>query len=81
MTTESKEQLTETVILVKRKDGWWLWDETRGMNLAMRAKTKQDALQKMIVYYQRRLLEVEAHLYSLSQKVEAFVEQVREEEY
>ena len=81
MTTESKEQLTETVILVKRKDGSWLWDETRGMNLAMRAKTKQDALQEMIVYYQRRLLEVEAHLYSLSQKVETFVEQVREEEY
>ncbi len=40
-------------------DGFWLWDETREMNLSMKAKTERVALVETILYYQRRLAEVE----------------------
>jgi hypothetical protein len=60
--------------------GWWLWDETRGMNLAMRAKTEQDAFVEALEYYQERLLKVEQEHKDLRKAVEAFVEQVTEQE-
>ena len=40
--------------------GFWLWDETQGMNLAMRSETERVALIDAIKYYQNRLIEVEA---------------------
>jgi len=73
-------QLTETLALIERRDGFWLYDETRGMNLSMRAKTPQDAFVKALGYYQRRLKTVEARLYELEEKVNAFVEQFTEPE-
>jgi len=55
--------------------GFWLYDETRGMNLAMRAKTERDAFVDALNYYQRRLTEVEQAHRELTRKVDAFVEQ------
>ena len=68
-------QLTETLGLTERPDGFWLYDKTRGMNLSMRAKTPQDAFVEALSYYQRRLAEVEAKHRELKTKVNAFVEQ------
>lgn len=68
-------QLTETLGLAERQDGFWLYDKTRGMNLSMRAKTPQDAFVEALGYYQRRLKTVEERLYELEEKVNAFVEQ------
>ncbi len=55
--------------------GFWLYDETRGMNLAMRAKSEQDAFVEALTYYQERLKELETELHSLQTKVNAFVGQ------
>ena len=55
--------------------GFWLYDETRGMNLSMRAKTAEDAYLETIQYYQKRLAEVERCHDSLQSRVNAFVSQ------
>ena len=55
--------------------GFWLYDETRRMNLAMRAKTERDAFVEALHYYQKRLTEVEQAHRELTQKVDAFVVQ------
>lgn len=68
-------QLTETLELTERLDGFWLYDKTRGMNLSVRAKTPQDAFVEALGYYQRRLAEVETKHRELETKVNAFVEQ------
>lgn len=54
-------------------DGFWLYDDTRGMNLAMRAKTEQAAFIDALEYYQKRLLFVEKEYNDLKTKVDAFV--------
>lgn len=60
--------------------GFWLWDETRGMNLAMRAETERDAFIDALEYYQNRLIEVEAAYKTLRERVDAFVGQFSEDE-
>ena len=74
------EQLSPTLILSELKNGFWLWDDTRQMNLAMRATTERDAFLEAIEYYQERLLRVEAEHRTLSKAVDAFVQQVRPEQ-
>lgn len=65
--------LTPTLSLAERHDGFWLYDETRGMNLAMKARTSTDAFVEALTYYQGRLQGVESELRDLSKKVEAFI--------
>lgn len=72
--------LTPTLALTECKDGFWLYDETRGMNLSMRAKTEQAAFVEALSYYQDRLSEVEKGFCALQAKVESFVSSVAEEE-
>ena len=73
---------TSTLELNKDNNGeYWLYDYTRKMNLSMRAKTQEDAFIDAIEYYQNRLAEVETNYYSLSKKVETFVDQFKEDEY
>lgn len=55
--------------------GFWLYDETRGMNLAIRAATAQHALVDALNYYQKRLLKVEKEHDEIAKKVDAFVSQ------
>lgn len=70
---------TKTMHLTECRDGFWLYDETRRMNLAMRAKTPQDAFVEALGYYQGRLLSVEDELRSLRTLVEQFVCNLPEE--
>ena len=67
-------KLTETISLTKQKDGFWLYDYTRGMNLAMRAETEQAAFIEALEYYQRRTKAVETKLRALETLVEGFNE-------
>ena len=70
----------ETLSLTECRDGFWLYDTTRGMNLAMREKTKEEAFFKALKYYQERLLKIEAELKTLSGKVDNFILSVRPED-
>lgn len=72
--------LSDTLTLSTCTDGLWLYDKTRGMNLAMRAKTDTGAFVEALTYYQNRLLEVEKAHKDLKSKVDAFVEQFIEGE-
>lgn len=69
-----------TIGIAERRDGFWLWDETRGQNLSMRAATVEAAYVEALLYYQKRLAEVEAELKALTDKVDAFVAAVVPEE-
>jgi hypothetical protein len=59
---------------------YWLWDETRGLNLAMGAETAQDSLVQAITYYQKRLKEIETCYWSLQKEVDTFVCRVARKE-
>ena len=72
-------KLSETLDLSEQTDGFWLWDETRDMNISMRAKTSTDALVEALGYYQSRLIEVESAYKILQVKVSAFVGQFEED--
>lgn len=73
--------LSKTLCLSECKDGFWLYDETRGMNLAMRAKTRDAAFIDALEYYQDRLKEVETDYALLKSKVDVFVSQfIKDEE-
>jgi len=74
--TINRIELTETLALTECNDGFWLYDKTRGMNLAMRAKTPQEAFTKALTYYQNRLTKVEQQYNNLNVKVESFVDSV-----
>lgn len=72
-------KLSDTLSLCEYKSGghlgFWLYDKTRGMNLAMRAKTDTDAFVEALTYYQNRLTTVEADHANLRKKVDSFVAQ------
>lgn len=78
--TISTEELSETLELSECEDGFWLWDNIVGMNLAMRAKTREEALLECIRYYQRRLPEITVRLTSLQAKVDSFLEQFSDDD-
>ena len=68
--------------LTECTDGYWLYDEAKGWNLSMRAKTAEKALVEALTYYQEKLPEVEAELNELREKVANFINQfVTEDEY
>ena len=72
---------TESLTLSEQSDGFWLWDKTRQMNLAMCAKTPFEAFIDSLIYYQSRLTRVETDYRELSAKVDAFVSQFQETEH
>lgn len=72
--------LSKSLSISQCTDGYWLFDETRGMNLAMRAKTAEAAYLEALEYYQERLKEVEEDYKSLKAKVDHFVGQFIEED-
>jgi len=63
--------LTDTISLVQDHHGWWLYDTTRGMNLAMRAASRDAAFIEALEYYQERTQELEARLKCCKAKIEA----------
>lgn len=70
----------ETISLSECSDGFWLYDKTRGMNLAMRAKSSTYAFVESLMYYQKRLTDVEKKHQNMEDKVNKFVSQFTEEE-
>lgn len=72
---QTERHLSPTLDLTELTDGFWLYDSTRGMNLAMRAKTRDEAFVSALTYYQKRLAKVEKEYKDLSEKVNAFVGQ------
>jgi hypothetical protein len=70
---------TNTLNLSKGHDGFWLWDDTRRMNLAMRAPNEREAFIRALLYYQDRLNTVESDLKELRNKVDSFLDQFNEE--
>ena len=66
-------KLTDTLTISECKDGYWLYDKTRGMNLSMRAKTEQDAYVDAITYYQKRCVEIEEKKKKLYDSVNNFI--------
>lgn len=72
--------LSKSLSISHCTDGYWLYDETRGMNLAMREKTAEAAYIQALEYYQERLKEVEEDYKSLKAKVDHFVGQFIEED-
>lgn len=73
-------KLTDTLSLSECKDGFWLYDYTRGMNLAMRAKTATAAFVMAVEYYQRRTSEIENKFKALDNSVQNFISSISEEE-
>lgn len=61
---------SDTMNLSEHTDGFWLWDDTRKMNLSMKAKNEQLAFVETIEYYQKRLQEVEKENKEMCGKVE-----------
>lgn len=78
--TIKHEELTKTLALTECTDGFWLYDTTRKMNLAMRAKSEREAFLEALAYYQERLMELETNYREISSKVHVFVSQFEEEE-
>lgn len=77
-------KLSETLSLCEYKTGgnlgFWLYDETRGMNLSMRAKSEADAFVEALHYYQKRLNTVEQEYATMALKVDAFIAQFVKED-
>lgn len=78
-------RLSETLSLCEFQNpkngsfGFWLYDETRGMHLSMRAKTSTAAFTAALTNYQKRLAEIERAHQCLQTRVDAFVAQFVEE--
>jgi hypothetical protein len=70
----------ETLVLTEHTDGFWLYDYTVGMNLAMRAKTEQAAFIEALLYYQKRLTKLNADYKELDGKVETFLSMFRSDD-
>ena len=77
----SSRKLTDTLTISEchptseHRGKYWLYDKTRGMNLAMGAETEEEALVKALKYYQKRFAETESAYASLKGRVDFFVEQ------
>jgi len=70
----------DTITLSQGRDGYWLYDETRSMNLSMKAKTEQEAFVETILYYQERLSEIETAYTKIENQVSIFVSQFTEDD-
>lgn len=67
--------LSDTLSLSECTDGFWLWDKTRQMNLAVKSKSDTAALVEALTYYQQRFTNIEREHAILQEKVSAFVSQ------
>lgn len=76
----NSKKLSATISIAECTDGFWLYDELRGMNLSMRAKSSEAALFEALEYYQERFQEVQNNYNSLKAKVDHFVGQVADDE-
>ena len=73
-------KLNDNLTLSECNDGFWLYDESRGMNISMKAKSERAAFVEALAYYADRLTRVEKQLSEITHKVENFVSQFAEQE-
>lgn len=73
-------KLSNTLELNVINGQYWLYDSTRGMNLALWVATERDALVTALMYYQERLSSVEGELKALKNLVESFIDTVQGDE-
>lgn len=71
--------LSDTLAISECKDGWWLYDKTRGMNLSMKAESSEAAFLEALQYYQKRAQRIENDYKNLKAKVDHFVGQFADE--
>ena len=76
----SQVKLTDTLTLTECKDGYWLYDYSRGMNLSMHAKTERDAFVEAITYYQKLSIEGKKELNKLNSAIDIFISAVSDNE-
>lgn len=60
-----------------RTENWWLYDKRAGMNVALRAKTRDEALVKAIEYWAKCSARFEKAYTELKAEVDKFVDTVR----
>lgn len=77
----SSTELNSTLILNECTDGFWLYDKTQGMNLAMRAKSTTEAFVKALSYYQDSLSNIQTVYHELRLRVDAFIEPFLDQKY
>lgn len=70
----------DTFSLSECNDGYYLYDHVLRVNVAMRAKTEQDAFIESLFYYKKRLEQVKREYAILNEKVESFLIQFKEDE-
>lgn len=63
---------TETLSLCECNYGFYLYDTVVSMNIAMRAKTEQDAYIEALMYYQKSLKQAQLRYNDINSKVESF---------
>ena len=56
-----------------RTNNWWLYDDRAGMNIGMRAKTRDDAFVEAIEFWAERALRYEKAYSQIKAKVDDFV--------
>ena len=66
----------DTLSLTECNDGYYLYDTVLGQNIAMRAKSEQDALIEAILFYQKNLTETRKSYKELNDKVEDFISKI-----
>ena len=76
----SQIKISDTITISECINGFWLYDKTQGMNLAMRAKTERDALIKALEYHQKRANEYEEAYKTLNKKIDNFISSVSDDE-
>ena len=74
----SSTELSSSLTLSEYTDGFWLYDETRGMNISLQAKTPKIAFVEALTYYQNRLSQMESTYWNLKHRVDDFVMQFTE---
>ena len=70
----------KTIALTLNKDGFWLYDTTRRMNLAVRAKSKDEAFVEALLYYQDLVAQLETSLSLSEEKIQKILKVLDAEE-
>lgn len=79
----SNVKLTEHMVLSEchpdmdcRSVSWWIYDKRAGMNIGMRAETRDAAFVEAIQYWAKRAMRAEASYDGITRKVNSFLEQL-----
>ena len=72
--TLNTEELSTALSLSECTDGYWLWDKVVEMNLAIRAKSREEALLHALSYYQDR----HKIMYSENRTMRKFIQDLKE---